>query len=356
MLQPDGTLRTLSERGSEQVPVGVFDVSASSDEAVLAHGGSVGVVRVREQAGSSGGSTDEEWYDLRALAGEDFYVSLVGFVPPGRRILAGGYGASKLEEGFQLLSVDRDTGKAALVVVPVEQKRLVLRDLRFSPGGSAYLHLVDETVPSDYVYRIVDGELKLVFDTKKLLGKGTGEGYEDAAGGFGAIVSLSLVDLMALGEDLYLVVYILSDNGEDSGGNLTERCEIWRFGRDSLTIEKRYDLANPHPDELMDMYFAMTQDGIYFARLGLIDEFSESQPVGFSIVRLNIESGEVAELCDRELPNEFYSLDIFPAANACAVIYGPEGQLRVDGISLAGEKLQTGISIERPDVRYLPSG
>jgi hypothetical protein len=161
---------------------------------------------------------------------------------------------------------------------------------------------------------------------------------------------------MALGEDLYLVVYILSDNGEDSDDNLTERCEIWRFNRESLTIGERYDLANPHPDELMDMYFAMGPDGIYFARLSLIDELSEGQSAGYSVLRLNTESGEVEELCDSELPSEFYSLAIFPKADACAVMYGSEGQLRVDGISLTGERFQTGISIERPDVRYLPSG
>ena len=356
MLMQGGKLRTLSGRGSEQVPIGVFDVNTSSGEVVLAHGGSVGVVLVRESSGGTGEGAEEEWYDLRALAGEDFYVSLVGFVPPGRRILAGGYRASALEEGFQLLSVDRDTGKAAIVDVPAKQRRLVLRNLRFSPGGSAYLHLVDETVPSDYAYRIVDGELQLIFDTENLLGRGTGEGYEVAAGDLGAIVSLRLVDLMALGEDLYLVVYILSDNGEDSDDDLTERCEIWRFNRESLTIGERYDLANPRPDELMDMYFAMGPDGICFARLSLLSELSEGQSAGYSLLRLNTESGEVEELCDSELPPEFYSLAIFPEADACAVMYGSEGQLRVDGISLTGGKFQTGISVERPDIRYLPSG
>jgi hypothetical protein len=356
MLQRDSRLRTLSERGNEQVPVGVFDINASTVEVVLAHGGSVGVVPVGEPAGSADESADEEWYDLRALAGDDFYVSLVGFVPPGRKILAGGYRASALDEGFQLLSVDRDTGKAALVGVPAEQRRLVLRDLRFSPGGSTYLHLVDETVPSDYVYRVIDDELTLIFDTEKLLGRGTGEDYEVATGDLGGMVALSLVDLMALGEDLHLVVYMLSDDGEDGDDNLTERCEIWCFNRESLTISKRYDLANPRPDELMDMYFAMSAEGICFARLSLIDEFSEGQSTGFSILRLNTESSEVEELYDGDLPVNFYGLAIFPEADACAVIYGPEGQLRVDGISLTGEKFQTGISIERPDVRYLPSG
>jgi len=356
MLQRDSRLRTLSERGSEQVPVGVFDINASAAEVVLAHGGSVGVVPVGEPAGGTDESADDEWYDLRALAGDDFYVSLVGFMPPGRKILAGGYRASALDEGFQLLSVDRDTGKAALVGVPAGQRRLVLRDLRFSPGGSAYLHLVDETVPSDYVYRVIDGELALILDTEKLLGRGTGEDYEVATGDLGGIVTLGLVDLMALGEDLYLVVYMLSDDGEDGNDSLTERGEVWRFNRESLTIGERYDLANPRPDELMDMYFAMGTDGIYFARLSFIDELSEGQSAGFSIFRLDTESGEVEELCDSELPPEFYSLAIFPAVDACAVMYGPEGQLRVDGVSLAGEKFQTGISIERPDVRYLPTG
>lgn len=354
ILQQNSRLRTLSERGSGQVPVGVFDINASAAEVVLAHGGSVGVVPVGEPVGSTDESADEEWHDLRALAGDDFYVSLVGFVPSGREILAGGYRASALDEGFQLLSVDRDTGKAALVGVPAEQRRLVLRDLTFSPGGSAYLHLVDETVPSDYVYRVIDGELALIFDTEKLLGRGTGEDYEVATGDLDGMVSLSLVNLMALGEDLYLVVYMLSDNGEGSDDNLAERCEVWCFNRESLAISKRYDLANPRPDELMDMYFAMGTDGIYFARLSLIDELAEGQNAGFSTLRLNTESGEVEELCDSELPPEFYSLAIFPEADAYAVMYGPEGQLRVDGISLTGEKFQTGISIERPDVRYLP--
>ncbi|MCD6282385.1 hypothetical protein J7J84_02105 [bacterium] len=356
MLQQDRPLRALSGRGSEQVPVGVFDISASAGEAVLAHGGSVGVVPLEKPVDGADGSAGEEWYDLRALAGDDFYVSLVGFVPPGRKILAGGYRASVLDEGFQLLSVDRDTGKTARVDVPAGQRRLVLRDLRFSPGGSAYLHLVDETVPSDYVYRVADGELALILDTEKLLGRGTGEDYEVAAGDLHGLVALSLVDFMALREDLYLVVYMLSNNGEDSDDNLTERCEVWRFNRESLAISKRYNLANPRPGELMDMYFTMGADGIYFARLSLVDEAPDARPSELSLLRLDTATGEVVELFNSELPSDFYGLAIFPEADACAVLYGTEGQLRVDGVTLAGEKFQAGISVERPDVRYLPAG
>jgi hypothetical protein len=237
----------------------------------------------------------------------------------------------------------------------MEQRRLLLRELRFSPGGSAYLHLVDETVPSDRVYRIVDGQLSLVLDTEELLGKGTGESFEVSATDLGGMVMLRLVDYMASGEELYLALYMLAESEEEANDGLAERYEIWRYSRETRTVGRRYDLGNPQPDRLIDMYFAMEPTGIYFARLSLIDELAEGQSPGFALMRLDTESGEVGELFSGELPPEFHSLAIFPKADACAVVYGTEDKLRMDGISLAGEKFQTGISVGRPDVRYLPA-
>ncbi len=356
LLPADGALRVLSARGSAKVPVADYDVSTTNNEAAIAHSGAVGVVPLTPPPGASTEGTAEEWYDLRPLAGEDFYASLVRISPDSRRMLAAGYQAGSVGEGFRLLSVNRDTGKATEVKISPAERRLLLGDIRFSPGGSAYLRLADETVPTDLVYGIREDRIELLFDSDKILGEGTGEGFEATEEDSAPLLALSLADFFPRGENIFLVVYLFTAaEGKTAEEELTARHEVWQFNSESRSVTRRYKLANAQPEADFDSYFELADEVLYFARLRLPQEEEPDELPKFTLMSLDLGSGEAGSLCEYEPGPSFYGLSLFPSMSACAVLLGEEDSLSVDGITLAGERFLTAVSVEKPKVFFLPA-
>jgi hypothetical protein len=353
--------RILSERGVPELPVSGFDLCSASGEVALAHGGSVGVVPLEPKPASAKPSQRkeppaEEWYDLRESAGSDFFVSLVRIAPDGSRVLAGGYGASSVDEGFRLFMVGRAGGSVSAVTLTGAERTMMLRDAAFDSTGAAFLWLSDENIPDSILYTVQADGLKRICGVEDLLGEGTGEDYDPGREGLGAVISAELLAFVPRGGELLLVVYPLE---QDASGEPVGHTEFWRYGIADGKIAQRTNPARDGEDLGFIFSTTSTPDRLYFARLlesASGDDGGNAAAQEVRIGALDYASGEVKQVCALSLDAQqpLHSAAIFPAAEAVAVVLEADAGYLISVYGFDGKQLIGGIQSASPAIALLP--
>lgn len=311
-------------------PVTYFDAAAGI--VVGTRAGALGVARA---------DLLPRWIDLRALAGDDFYASLVRLSPDGACALIGGYNAGGEPPGFRLLRVDTKSSEVNAVNLTKHQSPLLLRDIRFSPDGTAFVLLVDESLPASKLFALRGDTLHKVWDSTKVFAAIGAAARDSAPAGY---LSLVLADYFPLGDGLLLVVYIV---GEEEG-ELVQHGEVWRFDLAASRTTRRFLLPNPNPDRYFNTSFAVSGGGIYFVRLGGLgqDGSAGEAVLSVSLHRLDLGTGDTSELMSLSVDNPpespFYQALLFPKLSALTLIHGKQPDFRAHLLSFRGLDLLPG--------------
>jgi hypothetical protein len=385
LMDEGGASKPLSAEGRPEIPVSSFDVNLSTGEVALACGGRVGVVPLQPKAQVK--PQDEEWHDLRFQAGNDTFIQLVRLSPDASTIYAQTYQAGTVDEGFRLLALSRQTQKISEIKLPAEARLMELRGLKLDSDGTPYIFIYDETVPESILYRVTGGKAEKIFSSEDVLGSGDGADYNAPMAEAQGAYALEVDDFFPQGNELLLPVFMLVEEKKqqapDGTQELLERTEVWRLDLVGKSISKRYTLSNEPKDTQTDYSFELDGGILYFARLAFPEQAkpnetpaeggkqqagtpsapagqpedeaaSDQPPKDFSLMRLELASGEVSTAFKSPLKGDFFGLAVFPAANALGVLYGNEESLRLDGFDLGGNGLQAGIAVDSPEIIYLP--
>lgn len=282
--------------------------------------------------------------DLRSELGNDFYASLVRLSPDGASALVGGYNAGGEPPGFRLARVDTSTSAVNLVKLTKHQSPLLLENIRYSPDGTAYVLLVDESLPASKLFALQGDTLRKVWDSTKVL-EVTGE--PSSAGSKSGWLSIALADYFPRAETLILVVYVIAE--EETG--LAQRAEAWTFDPAASRTTHRFILPNPNPDRYFNTSFAIAGSALFFVRLGGLaqDESKEEPVLSATLHRLDLTTGSAVELMSLSIDNApespFYRVALFPGLSALAIIHGGEGGFRAHLLNYSGLELLPGSSM-----------
>jgi len=291
------------------------------------------------------------WIDLREVAGGDFYASLVRLSPAGEDALVAGYNAGGTPPGFRLLRVDIASSKLSPVSLTPHQSPLLLDDIHYSPDGTPYILLRDESLPASKLFALRDGALQKVWDSTKVLPAQT-EPWDP--GSESEYLSLALADYFPLAKTLTLVVYVLVQEEE-----LVQRAEVWLFDPASGGTTRRFALPNPNPERYFNTSFAVGGDSLYFVRLGGLgqDESAGEPVISVSLHRLDLSSGAGVELmslsADNAAESPFYKVLLYPESAALALVHGEPPGFRAHLLSFTGVELLPASGLEMESERLL---
>jgi hypothetical protein len=384
LMGQDGASKALSSAGRPEIPVSSFDLNLATGEVALACGGQIGVVPLAPKAKAK--PEKEEWHDLRISAGKDCYVQLVRLSQDATTLYAEVFQAGSVDEGFRLLAISRQTQTMSEIKLPVEARKMELRDLKVDSAGTPYIFIYDETTPESIIYRVANGKAEKVFSSEDVLGSGEGDDYGAPLAEAEGVYSLEVDDFYPLEGGLLLPVSMLGEGKQkaaDGSSELIERTEVWQLDLTGKRVSRRYTLSSAAGGAQAGYSFALGVSGLYFAQLavpepakppaepaanpkdnqpatpsgdvsGGADSGDDQPPTGYDVMRLDLNSGEVSKVFSSPLGNDFFSLEIFPDAGAVAVINGTDEAFRLDGLNFTGGKLQVGLAVDTPDVYYLP--
>ena len=390
----DGMAVPVSNTGQPLVPVTSFDVNLEKGEVALACGGKVGVVPVEPKVTPA--PEGEEWHDIRALAGSDAFVSLVRLSPDATTIYAVIYHVGSVDEGYRIITVTRKPEKITDILTPKELDGCEPRDIKFDGAGAPYILFYDETGPASLIYKFAGGKAQRIFSTGDALENIDLEEEAGVPATLAGIYAIDLADYFVQGSEMLLPVYLLAEGkpaqeGQESG--LIERTELWRVDIATGQVVKRSEMEHDAGKTQSDFSFVMGKDGLYFARLSFPDapkppaqdetakpedgagaqggnvdnekpsapipneepqQAADAPPTGFALMKLDPATGVQSTLMSAPLGEGFYGMSIFPEAAVCAVLEGTEDKLTLSAYNFAGDKLQSGISLDTPVFQYLP--
>lgn len=390
----DGKAAPVSNTGQPLVPVTSFDVNLEKGEVALACGGKVGAVPINPKLTPA--PEDEEWHDIRALAGSDAFVSLVRMSPDASTIYAVIYRAGSVNGEYRILTVTRKPERITDILTPKELDGCEPRDIKFDGAGVPYILFYDETEPASLIYKFAGGKAQRVFSTSEALENIDLEEEAGVPATLAGIYAIDLADYFVQGSEMLLPVYLLvegepAQEGQES--ELVERTELWLVDIATGQVTKRSKLEHDAGKTQSDFSFVMGADGLYFARLSFPDapeppaqedsakpsndavtigsdtksekpsapaandepqHATDAPPTGFALMKLDPATGAQTTLMSAPLGEGFFGMSIFPEAAVCAVFEGTEDKLTLSAFNFAGEKLQSAIGVDAPVIQYLP--